>query len=118
MKEKKHIRGSIILLSILVFLINITSIDSSAAELRDYKLPSQMSEQSYGRSWEATTPKSSSELPADVYDKFRQDVKKLTAQERKKLKVGFEEKAKKATNKIEKDYYSRLINILSELGIN
>jgi hypothetical protein len=77
-----------------------------------------MSSQFDSQSLEQTPTKSSSELPIDVYEKFRQDVKKLTRQKRTELKVGFEEKAKKTTNKIEKAYYSHLIAILSELGIN
>lgn len=136
--EKKCIRSGIVLLLFFVFLITLTVIDSKAGELRDYKLPSQMSQQFDNRSfdWATTkskmssqfdsqsleqtqTPiKSSSELSIDVYEKFRQDVKKLTRQKRTELKVGFEEKAKNTTNQIEKTYYSRLIAILTELGIN
>ena len=120
--EKKCIRSRIVLLLFFVFLIAITGIDSNAGELRDYKLPSQMPIQSSRQSPELIIPSDTAALPsdadADVYEKFRKDVKKLTRQKRTELKVGFEEKAKKTTNKIEKAYYYRLITILNELGIN
>jgi hypothetical protein len=74
--------------------------------------------QAYIQSPELTTPKGTGELPSDVYEKFKQDVKKLTQQKRTELKVRFEEKAKKTSNKTEKVYYYRLITILCEIGIN
>jgi hypothetical protein len=135
MKNKKYIGGSILLLFILVFLIDITGIDSNAAEFHESRLPSQMFPQSYNlspeqlptksnmtqpfdtQSPEQTTVTSSSDLPDAVYEKFRQDVKDRTPQDRKKLKKEFEKKAKQTSNRTEKVYYYRLIAILCELGI-
>jgi hypothetical protein len=135
MKEKKSIRGSIALLFSLFFLINVTGIDSGAAEFHESRLPSQIFPQSYSlspaqipaesnmpqqfdtQSLEQTKARSYSDLPDAVYEKFRQDVKRRTQQDRKKLKEAFEKKAKQTSNKTEKAYYYRLIAILCELGI-
>ena len=122
MKNKKYIGGSILLLFIIVFLIAITGIDSNAAELRDYKLPSQMSIQVSAPIIQPPamiTPVSTSALQSntDVYKKFKQDVINLTPQNRKKLKDGFEKKAAQTNSENEKAYYYRLIAILCELGI-
>jgi hypothetical protein len=119
MKSKKYIGGSILLLFILVFLINITGIDSNAAELRDYRLPSQMSIQSSKHSPELIIPTDTVALPsdADVYVKFKQDVINLSPQDRGKLKDGFEKKVAQTSSETEKAYYYHLIAILYECGI-
>ena len=137
-EQKKYIRRQYYYYYFFCFSDQFTVIDSRAGEFRDSRLPSQMSQQFDNRSFDSATTKSkmssqfdsqsleqtqtsiksSSELSIDVYEKFRQDVKKLTRQKRTELKVGFEEKAKNTTNQIEKTYYSHLIAILTELGIN
>ena len=106
MKEKKFIfrlaAGFILILSMMSSFM----LTGYAAELRDYRLPSEKSRPYYGV--QTISPD----------DEFRAKVKPLTGNQRKKLKESFIQKYKTATKEDEKAYYQNLIRILDEFGTN
>ncbi len=101
------------LVSLSVLLISVT-VTGFCGELRNYELPSQK-QRPYQEFQEM--PQKHLEVRS-VYTQFREEVSRLSPGQRGQLRKVLNGTLQKTTDQREREYYSRLIVILEELGID
>jgi len=105
MKDKVF-RCFAVLLTVLTLAAG-WALTGAAAELRDYRLPSEKKQSSYS----VTV---SDAQKGDSLKEFQIQIAKLTPAQKKQLRESFSKKIQSTAKEDEKKYYSNLIRILDE----